>query len=56
MKPLVSSNPPKKDFLIILGREFMSKSVTADKIAEFIHQGMVFSKLITRDLISVSAA
>ena len=38
--------PPKERFLIILGREFMSKSVTADKIAEFIHQGMCFSKLI----------
>ena len=23
------------------GREFMTKSVTADKIAEFIHQGIV---------------
>ena len=47
--------PPKKHILIILGREFMSKSVTADKIAEFIHQGMVFSKtfhsqLLTRNL------
>jgi hypothetical protein len=34
-----------------IGREFMSKSVTADKIAEFIHQGMVFSKLITHNLV-----
>ena len=41
--------PQKKHILIILGREFMSKSVTADKIAEFIHQGMVFSKLMTHN-------
>ena len=46
MKLSVSFDPPKKHILIILGREFMSKSVTADKIAEFIHQGMFLQNLL----------
>ena len=45
MKLLVGFNK-KPVILIILGREFMSKSVTADKIAEFIHQGMVFQNVL----------